>query len=364
MADWAQRLEEFAEHLRSERRVSSSAQNQYRSIVKDWVEFSLARGHNPAAFDQTLVDKLLDHRAHRNSKGVLAASSRESYTSNLRVFCNWASAERSRQSSQALLPRAGLSSSTMPRVPQERRAASNALSTQSTAPDHRSRATQDGDTLMASPTRPESKRTSRQPAPPTSSPIWIEPWQGPLPSPIDALEQLLQQGGTTIVRAAFQYSFFAHPNAVRGRTPWYPERARTNQGHYPDRSRGSTAQWQGRTVTLDDNGYAQRAWEKYTGRPIERGSGFGVRHIWGHPWDPDAFTAGWNLCYMPFWAGMLTEKQHPHPQLEEAVRQAAWNLYFGTDAVCEPPGFVTDPGIDLGHLLGTQPIRVLQPASG
>ena len=163
------------------------------------------------------------------------------------------------------------------------------------------------------------------------------------------------------MRAAFQYSFFAHPDAVRRRTPWYPERARTSREHYPGGNRGDTARWRGRSVTLGDNAYAQHAWANYTGRPIERRSGFGVRHIWGNPWDPDAFTAGWNLCYTPFWAGMLTEKQHPHPELESAVRQAAWNLYFRADPVCEPPEFVTDPGIDVGHLLGTQPIRVLQP---
>ena len=141
MTEWAQRLKQFVEYLQRERRVGPSAQHQYRSIVKDWIEFSLARGHDPAVFDQALVDTLLDHRAHRNSKGVLAAGSRLSYASNLKVFCEWASAERPRASSQ----------------------------------------------------------------------IWIESWQGPLPSPIDALEQLLQQGSSTIVRAAFQYSFFAHP---------------------------------------------------------------------------------------------------------------------------------------------------------
>ncbi len=293
MTEWAQRLKQFVEYLQRERRVGPSAQHQYRSIVKDWIEFSLARGHDPAVFDQALVDTLLDYRAHRNSKGVLAAGSRLSYASNLKVFCEWASAERPRASSQ----------------------------------------------------------------------IWIESWQGPLPSPIDALEQLLQQGSSTIVRAAFQYSFFAHPDAVRRRTPWYPGRARTSREHYPGGNRGDTARWQDRSVTLGDNAYAQHAWANYTGRPIERRSGFGVRHIWGNPWDPGAFTAGWNLCYMPFWAGMLTEKQHPHPQLEAAVRQAAWNLYFRVDPVCEPPEFVNDPGIDLAHLLGTQPIRVLRPDS-
>lgn len=72
-------------------------------------------------------------------------------------------------------------------------------------------------------------------------PTRTELWKGPLPAPIDALEQLLQQGGTTIVQAAFQYSFFAHPDAVRRRTPWYPERARLSREHYPGRNRGETA---------------------------------------------------------------------------------------------------------------------------
>lgn len=324
---WAQRLKHFVEHLRRERRVGTSAQNQYRSIAKDWIEFSLVRGHDPAVYDQALIGTLLDHRAHRNSKGVLATSSRLSYASNLKVFCEWASAEQPRaRSSVPRLP--AVASSSAPHGWQQ--GGAGALSSSST--------------------------------PPTSQ-VWIELWQAPLPAPIDALELLLQQGGTTIVRAAFQYSFFAHPDAIRRRTPWYPERARTSRKHYPGGKKGDTARWHGRSVTLGDNAYAQHAWANYTGRPIERRSGFGVRHIWGNPWDPDAFTAGWNLCYMPFWAGMLTEEQHPHPQLEAAVRQAAWNLYFRVDPVCEPPEFVSDPGVDLGGLLGTQPIRVLQPAS-
>ena len=117
--------------------------------------------------------------------------------------------------------------------------------------------------------------------------------------------------------------------------------------------------WQGREVKLGDNAKAQHAWARYTGRRIARGSGYGVRHVWGHPWDPDAFTAGWNLCYMPFWAGMLTERQHPHPELEMAVRQAAWDLYFGADPVCDPPEFVTDPGVDLDAILNGQPVLLL-----
>ena len=77
--------------------------------------------------------------------------------------------------------------------------------------------------------------------------------------------------------------------------------------------------------------------------------------------NPDAFTAGWNLCYMPFWAGMLTEDQHPPPpKLQAAIRQASWNLYFSSHPVCEIPDFVTSPDIDLTVLLDGSPLKVLR----
>ena len=174
-----------------------------------------------------------------------------------------------------------------------------------------------------------------------------------------ALEGYLRDGGTTVVQAAFEHSYFAHPDRVRGNTPLYPDWARRSRKHYPKLDKGAQASWQGHEVKLDDNSKAQRAWARYSGRPIQRASGYGVRHVWGHPWDPDAFTAGWNLCYMPFWAGMLTERQHPHPELERAIRQAAWEIYFRDDPVCAPPDFVTDPGIDLGAILCGQPVLIL-----
>ena len=182
---------------------------------------------------------------------------------------------------------------------------------------------------------------------------------GELVSPVESLEGYFRSGGTTILRAAFEHSYFVHPDRVRQKTPYSPDRARCSREHYPKLNKGDRATWQGREVRLDDNAAAQQAWARYTGRPIERASGYGVRHIWGHPWNPDAFTAGWNLCYMPFWAGMLTERQHPHPELEGAVRQAAWDLYFRDNPVCTPPEFVADPGIDLDTLLGGQPVLLL-----
>ena len=180
---------------------------------------------------------------------------------------------------------------------------------------------------------------------------------------IESLADYFRTGGVTIIQAAFSHSFFIDPDVVRERTPYHPERARYSQKHYPGLGRGQSATWTGdgssRPVVLDDNRYAHAAWQGYTGCPMVRGSGYGLRHIWGHPWDPDAFTAGWNLCYTPFWAGMLTEDQHPLPKLQTAIKQASWDLYFRDDPVCDVPDFVRDQDVDLSGMLGGQPLLIM-----
>ena len=180
-------------------------------------------------------------------------------------------------------------------------------------------------------------------------------------SAIESLQNYFREGGASIVHAAFAHTYFVHPDKVREKTPYYRDRARLSGRYYPGLKKGDYATWSGdgREVRLDDNQYAQSAWERYTGHRIVRGSGYGLRHIWGNPWNPDAFTAGWNFCYMPFWAGMLTERSHPLPELEVAIRQASWDLYFRDNPVCEPPEFVADPAVDLTSLLDGQPILVL-----
>lgn len=185
--------------------------------------------------------------------------------------------------------------------------------------------------------------------------------RGNLVTPIRSLEYYFREGGTSIIRAAFAHSYFVHPDRVRERTPYYPDRARTSKTHYPGMKKKEPAIWlsgDGRQVILDDNQGAQRAWKEYTGK-IVRGSGYGVRHIWGEPWNPEAFTAGWNLCYMPFWAGMLTEEQHQHIDLTRAIQQAAWDLYFAANPVCTPLDFVENPGLDIEEIMAGQPLLVL-----
>ena len=191
--------------------------------------------------------------------------------------------------------------------------------------------------------------------------LYLQIHQGDLSHPVGVLEEYFLKAGTSVIRAAFAHSYFIHPDDVRERTPYFAERARFSRTHYPGVAKGQKAIWQGdgREVIVDDNQHAQLAWERYTGRGLLRGIGYSIRHIWGQPWDPDYFTAGWNLCYMPFWAGMLTEKQHPHEELELAIRQASWDLYFRTNPVCPPPEEVNDPGFDLSSLLAGQPILIL-----
>ena len=63
---------------------------------------------------------------------------------------------------------------------------------------------------------------------------------------------------------------------------------------------------------------------------------------------------------MPFWAGMLTEEQHLHEKLRDAVRQASWDLYFRDDPICNPPKYVKDPGVDLEAVLREHPLLIME----
>ena len=195
-------------------------------------------------------------------------------------------------------------------------------------------------------------------------PVGVQLFAGPLPDPVETLEaNFVATGGISLIAAVFQNTFFLHPSVVRRRTPYFPEFARYSRNHYGSARKGATASWQGSPVRIDDNSRAQSAWQKYSGRALSRGAGFAIRHIWGHPWDPIAFTGGWNLAYMPNWAGMLTEEQHPHPTIQQAVRQASWDLFFARNPVCCAPDFVSDPGLNLTELLNDLPLLVLAPGT-
>lgn len=166
----------------------------------------------------------------------------------------------------------------------------------------------------------------------------------------DQLREFVKAAGLSYVRAVFRHSYFVAPDSVRRKPVWYPNVVRYSNEHHGSlkKERRGRGKWHGAEVRVQKaNHYAQYAWERYTGTVLSRGSGYGVRHIWGHPWDPAAFTAGWNLCYMPHWAGMSTEDQHPDEEVQKAICQASFDLFFRSDPVCELSAYVADPGLDL-----------------
>ena len=103
---------------------------------------------------------------------------------------------------------------------------------------------------------------------------------GDLVSPIQSLERYFRDGGISIIQAAFAHSYFAHPDQVRAKTPYYPDSARRSKEHHPGLDKGKITTWpgDGRQIRLDYNQKAQLAWEQYTGRKRSRASGYGVRH--------------------------------------------------------------------------------------
>ena len=80
-----------------------------------------------------------------------------------------------------------------------------------------------------------------------------------LTHPVTALESYFHAAGVTIIQAAFTHSYFIHPDSVREKTPYFPERARFSRQHYPGVSKGQAAVWtgDGREVLIDDNQHAQ-----------------------------------------------------------------------------------------------------------
>ena len=176
------------------------------------------------------------------------------------------------------------------------------------------------------------------------------------------LKDYSDKGGISIIQATFAYSYFVHPDKVRKKTPYFPNKAHTNPKHYPRLGTGDCGKWHGdgRMVRLSKNQPARSAWARYTGRILARltGLGYEARHIWGNSWNPDAFTAGWNLCFMPSWTPKPA-LEFEDPELAKAFRQASWDLYFKDNPVCQPPDFVSNPGCDLELILKGQPILIL-----
>jgi len=106
-------------------------------------------------------------------------------------------------------------------------------------------------------------------------------------------------------------------------------------------------------VQVCDNTKARLAFAAFSGLVMAgdrdgRIRGYHVAHIWERVYDPECFTAGWNMCLMPGFLKLFTEQQDRIELLHRVVQQAAFDLYFRTRSIGLPaPSFVTEQGLDL-----------------
>lgn len=52
-----------------------------------------------------------------------------------------------------------------------------------------------------------------------------------------------------------------------------------------------------------------------------------------------------------------------YPEIQQAIKQASWDLFFRNDPVCEVPMFVQDPGMNLKKMLEGTPLLILEPGT-
>jgi hypothetical protein len=145
----------------------------------------------------------------------------------------------------------------------------------------------------------------------------------------------------------------------------FPDCVRESREYHKGKQKGDQSVWEGRTVKVYDNTKARVAFASFSGLLMagdkeRRIRGYHVAHIWERVYDPECFTAGWNLCLMPGFLKLFTEQQDRIRLLHQIIQQAAFDLYFKNGAAGLPtPTFVTDPGIDLAAKFPTMTLNLL-----
>ena len=136
-----------------------------------------------------------------------------------------------------------------------------------------------------------------------------------------------------------RHTYFLSPDRIRERyhetdsAAWFPDCVRGSREHHKGKQRKELSAWEGRTVKVCDNTKARLAFASFSGLLMAgdkegRIRGYHVAHIWERVFDPECFTAGWNLCLMPGFLKLFTEQQDRIALLHQVVQQAAFDLYF------------------------------------
>src|SRR6476646_2282735 len=136
----------------------------------------------------------------------------------------------------------------------------------------------------------------------------------------DILLELFESGETELAGFLLRNPYFLSPDRIRdrhektGSTAWYPDCVRGSRQYHKGKQKKEQSVWEGRTVKVCDNTKARVAVALFSGLVMAgdkegRIRGYHVAHIWERVYDPDCFTAGWNLCLMPGFLKLFTEQQ-------------------------------------------------------
>jgi hypothetical protein len=180
-----------------------------------------------------------------------------------------------------------------------------------------------------------------------------------LPPAKDILLELFEGDEEALAGFLLRHTYFLSPERIRqryvktGTAAWFPTCVRSSREHHKGKQKKDQSTWQGQTVTVCDNTKARGAFALFSGLVMAgdkegRIRGYHVAHIWERVYDPECFTAGWNLCLMPGFLKLFTEQQDRISLLHQIIQQAAFDLYFKDNTVGFPmPQFVTNPQMDL-----------------
>jgi hypothetical protein len=199
--------------------------------------------------------------------------------------------------------------------------------------------------------------------------------RGTLTPASDILMELFHGGEMELATYLLRHTYFISPERIRARceakgsAAWFPNCVRASREHHKGKQRKEQSVWDGRSVRVCDNTKARLAFAFFTGLIMAgnregRIRGYHVAHIWERVYDPECFTAGWNLCLIPGFLKLFTEQQDRIPLLHQVIQQVAFDLYFKDSAIgLVTPPFVTDPGIDLGAKFPGTTLNLLPAAA-
>ncbi len=176
----------------------------------------------------------------------------------------------------------------------------------------------------------------------------------------DLLLSLFNKGVDQLTSFLLHHSYFVHPERLRQHFnkhrhwAYFPNCVRESNQYHKGKHKGQESHWEGRAVRVCDNTKARLAFSRFSGLVLagnkddRRIRGYHVAHVWERVYDPECFTAGWNLCLMPGFLKLFTEQQDRMTLLHEAIEQAAFDLFFRGELLgLRCPAFVRDHGRNL-----------------